>query len=247
MTHQAQIARNPRLLFWARAFIEIKAMTAVVVLFYLHRGVTMEQVFWLSIIWSFAALVTEVPSGYLADHIGRKRTLLLGAGLLALTHFGNWFAFGFWQFVPVFILMSSAVSFFSGTEEAMLYESLAELGQEGQMTHKNGRLSSARSMFKMFVPFIGAWVAQDLLDWQFRILIGANAIALLVAVLCLLQLREPQHKKEVLANEVGIFQESLNTIRREPWLLRVALNRLLVFVAIFVAWRIYQPLLSGEG
>jgi len=247
MSHQSQIARNPRLLFWARAFIEIKAMTAVIVLFYLHRGVTMEQVFWLSIIWSLTALITEVPSGYLADRIGRKRTLLLGAGLLGLMHVGDWFAFGFWQFVPVFIIMSSAFSFFSGTEEAMLYESLVELGQEDQMTQKNGRLFSARSIFKMFIPLVGAWIAQDILEWQFKLLIGVNALALAIAVACLLQLREPRHKKEVLASEVGIFRESLNTIRREPWLLRVALNRLIVFVAIFVAWRINQPLLEGKG
>jgi len=247
MTHHEQLAHNPRLLFWSRAFMEVKAMTAVIVLFYLHRGVGLDQIFWLSIVWSLTALVTEIPTGYLADRIGRKRTLLLGAALLALSYAGDWFAYGFWEFVPIFVLMSASFACFSGTEEAMLYESLAELGREQEMTHRNGQLFSARSLFKMALPPVGAWIAQDLLAWQFQTLIGINALALIVGVACLLALREPQHRKEVLDTEVGIFRESLETIRREPWLLRVAFNKLLVFVAIFLAWRVYQPLLTGLG
>jgi len=247
MTQQEQIARNPRLLFWARAFIEIKAMTAIIVLFYLHRGVELHEVFWLSIVWSLTALLTEIPSGYLADRIGRKKTMLLGAALLALMYVGEWFAHGFWQFAMVFVLMSSAFSCFSGTEEAMLYESLLALGREKEMTHKNGQLFSARSVFKTFVPFMGAMFASSLLEWQFKTLIVVNALALLVAVICIVRLREPQHRKDILEGEIGIFRESIETMMQEPWLIRVALNKVLVFIAVFLAWRVYQPLLNGQG
>lgn len=247
MTHNEQLARNPRLLFWARAFMEVKAMTAVIVLFYLHRGVELDQIFWLSIVWSITALITEVPTGYLADRIGRKRTLLLGAALLAVSYTGDWLAHGFWEFVPVFVLMSASFACFSGTEEAMLYESLAELGREKEMTHRNGQLFSARSFFKMLLPLVGAWIASDLLEWQFQTLILINAGALVFGVSCLLLLREPRHQQEVLGTELGILRESVETIRREPWLLRVAFNKLLVFVAVFLAWRVYQPLLTGLG
>ncbi|MBI2473274.1 MFS transporter [Candidatus Uhrbacteria bacterium] len=247
MTHQQRVARNPRLLFWARAFIEIKALSAVIVLFYLHRGLVLDQIFWLSIVWSLTALVTEIPSGYLADRIGRKATLLIGAGLLALVHVGDWFAHGFWQFSLVFVLMSAAFSFFSGTEEAMLYESLLELGKERDTTQKSSHLFCARSLFKIAMPFIGVWVAQDLLEWQFRILISMNALALFLACLCLVQLREPRHRIDISEMEIGIFQQSLQTIAHHPWLIRLCLNRLLVFVGVFIAWRISQPLLMSEG
>ena len=73
------VARNPRLLFWGRAMLDIKMLSAIIVLFYECRGLDLKQVFWLSIIWSVAAVLTEIPSGILADRLGRKKTLILGS------------------------------------------------------------------------------------------------------------------------------------------------------------------------
>lgn len=242
-----KMKRNPLLLFWGRALVEMKVLTAVVVLFYLHRGVSIEEVFYLSIVWSLSSLVTEVPSGYLADKIGRKRTLLLGVGLFACAHLATYFAHGFWQFAGIFILMSSAFSCFSGTEEAMLYETLLSLGKEQEMTQRNGRLRSARNMFKIFVPILGVFIARDLGEEQFRVLIMANFFFAVGAFVVLLFLMEPEKHEDIMKHEVGILKQSLQTIRTHTWLLRFAINRGLVFTAIFLAFRTYQPLLIDRG
>ena len=55
----------------------------------------------------------EVPTGYLADRFGRKRTLLLGTVFLALSWAATWFAHGFPAFTVVFVLMSASFSCFS--------------------------------------------------------------------------------------------------------------------------------------
>ena len=99
MNLKQQIALNPRLLFWGRALVETKTLSAVIVLFYLHRGLGLDEVFYLSIVWSLTSLVTEVPSGYLTDHIGRKRTLLLGVLLLIVSQVLTFFSYGFYPFV----------------------------------------------------------------------------------------------------------------------------------------------------
>ena len=242
-----KITHNPRLLFWGRALVEAKTLSAVIVMFYLHRDVRLDQVFYLSIVWSLTSLVTEVPSGYLADRIGRKRTILLGVLLLFISQFLTLFAHGFWQFVLSFIFLSSSFSCFSGTEEALLYESLKEMGQEREMNTRNGKLLSARSLPDIFLPAIGAFVAKDLLESQFQILIVANIGMTIIAFLIFLQLTEPPHVQDVKKQEVGIFVQSIGTIRREPWLLKVALNKLLVFIAVFIAWRMSQPLLTHYG
>ena len=39
MDRLARLKRNPRLLFWARACLELKALNAIIALFYLNRGV----------------------------------------------------------------------------------------------------------------------------------------------------------------------------------------------------------------
>lgn len=247
MTRKQRLARNPRILFWGKALTELKTLNAIIVLFYLHRGVSLEEVFYLTLVWSITSLIFEVPSGYLADRFGRKRTLMLGALFLLCAWVATWFAHGFLPFVGVFVLMSLAFSMFSGTEEAMLYDSLKELHKENEMTKYNGRLSSARHIFKIFVPTIGAFIAKDLLESQFHILIGIDVLAIIVSFIIFSQLIEPKHKKSVEEYEKGIFRESINTIKRNPVLLRISINKTLVMIASILIWRVYQPMLQELG
>lgn len=247
MDSNERVAKNPRLLFWGRALVETKTLSAVVVLFYLHRGLALDEIFFLSIVWSLTALAVEVPSGYLADAIGRKRTLLLGVLLLIASQGVTFFAHGFWPFALTFALMSASFSCFSGTEEAMLFESLEQTGHRREMNARNGRQLAARSLPDILIPMIGAFIAHDLTEGQFQLLIGLNMVIAFCALVVLGRLTEPVRVKSVAEREIGIFTQSIKTIRQQPWLLKVAFNKLLVFIAVFVTWRTSQPLLSGLG
>ncbi|OIO52693.1 MAG: hypothetical protein AUJ19_00630 [Parcubacteria group bacterium CG1_02_58_44] len=44
-----------------------------------------------------------------------------------------------------------------------------------------------------------------------------------------------------------ILGQSLRTIRSQPWLLKAAFSKTLVFLVGFLLWRVYQPILSGHG
>lgn len=213
----------------------------------MHRGLAVDEIFYLSIVFSLGTLILEIPSGYLADRIGRKRTLILGALALIFSFGATWFASDFLSFIMVFILLSASFSAFSGTEEAMLYDTLKELGEEKDMTKHNGRLHTARHIMKIFIPTVAAFIAKDLLEWQFKIVIGIDFIGGLIALIALALLVEPKHQKDVAAYEKSIFLESVKTIRREPLLFRAAMNKILVFIASFIIWRIYQAFLADHG
>ena len=215
MSRKKRLSTNPILLFWAKAFAELKTLNAIVVLFYLHRGVTIEEIFILSVVWSVAALIFEVPSGYLADIVGRKRTLMLGSFFLLLASVGAFFANGFEQFIVVFVLMSLFYSMFSGSDEALLYDSLKELGKESTMTKQYGRYTSAHHILKIFLPAIGALIAKGLLEWQFQVVIGIDIIGAILSILFLSMLIEPKRTKSVAEYEVGIYRESLETIKKD--------------------------------
>ena len=51
----------------------------IVVLFYQENGLGMQEVFTLQAIYSIAIVVLEIPSGYFADALGRKKTLIIGS------------------------------------------------------------------------------------------------------------------------------------------------------------------------
>lgn len=246
-TRVERLNRNPRLLFWAKVLMNFKTLNAIVTLFYLHRGLTLDQVVWLSGIFGVATLVAEIPTGYMADRFGRKRTLMVGVVGLAVAALLHWFARDFSAFVVAFVAMAFAGACFSGTEEALLYDTLAETGREGEMLRQNSRLLSAMNLPKIFFPAIGALIAVDLTETQFRWLIGIDLIGLVVALFLLYFLVEPRHKKNVAAVETGIFRESVETIRSQPALFVAAMNKVIPFVATILIWRVYQPYLLDHG
>ncbi|MBI4714163.1 MFS transporter [Candidatus Uhrbacteria bacterium] len=247
MSRIEKLKRNQDLLFWGKALSKLNILNAIVTLFYLHRGVGIDEIFYLSIVWSLSTLLFEIPTGYLADRFGRKRTLILGAFLLALSWVATLFASGFPAFIIVFVIMSASFSCFSGTEEAFLYDSLKELGEDKEMTKYNGRLHSAHHFFNIIVPTLGAWIAKDFVEFQFDILVIINIIATVGGLFVFIFLIEPKHAKNVTDYEKGIFHESLDTIIHEPFLFRAAINKLLIFIASFLVWRAYQPFLSEHG
>jgi len=71
----------------------------IVVPFYESNGLSMKDIMILQAVYSIAIVVLEVPSGYLADVIGRKKTLIIGAvfGILGFTTYN--FSFGFMGFL----------------------------------------------------------------------------------------------------------------------------------------------------
>jgi MFS family permease len=246
-SRKKRLSQNLNILFWGRAFTQVKIMNAVIVLFYLHRGVSIDQVFFLSVAWSLANLAFEVPSGYLADRFGRKGTLLLAVFLSVLVWIATWFAQGFVAFIGVFILMAFAHSCFSGTEEAALYDTLKELGREKEVTKYNGRLHSAKHIIAIFGPAIGAIIARDLVEVQFQMLVAIELILTAAALLVYIKFTEPKHKKDVSKYEIGIFKSSIETIKHHPFLLRISMNRVLVFTSTLLVWRISQPYLQESG
>ena len=52
-----------------------------IVLFYQSHGLDLEQAVWLKTILSLSILLLEVPSGYIADKLGRKFCLIAGSGV----------------------------------------------------------------------------------------------------------------------------------------------------------------------
>jgi len=247
MTRLQRLNRNPRLLFWTKVCINFKTLNAIITLFYLHRGLSIAQIVWLSGLFGAVSLFAEIPSGYMADHLGRKRTMLLGVAFMLASTAIHWFATDFFWFAVSFVFLSFSFSCFSGTEEALLYDTLKETGHEKKMLRFNSRLLSAQNLAKIFLPSVGAIIAMDLSETRFQWLIAVDAVGLVAALALLMLIVEPRHKAEVEALEKGIFRESVETIVRRPALFVASMNKILPFVSTILVWRVYQPYFLERG
>ncbi len=121
-----------------RAFFHARFYYPVFTVLFLDFGLTLEQFALLNTVWACTIVLSEVPSGALADFWGRKRLLAVAAALhslslllLVLTPAGRG-ALVFWTFLISRVLGGLAEAMSSGSDEALAYDTLVEYGLAGQ-------------------------------------------------------------------------------------------------------------------
>ena len=124
--------RNIALYPWFKFFQNLLFWQATWFLFF-QSELSAAQAVLIYVFYDIATTVFEVPSGYLSDRVGRKFTLILSAlaGLVSTLMQG--FGSEFWMFALAQVALGAHIAFASGTDSALLYESLADEGREGEV------------------------------------------------------------------------------------------------------------------
>lgn len=97
---------------------------AVLVLLAQARGISLAEVGLFMGLYSIVVAVLEVPSGALADAMGRKRAYLLGGALNVVARGMFLFAFDLWLFVGFAVVLGAARAMSSGALEAWFIDAL---------------------------------------------------------------------------------------------------------------------------
>jgi len=93
-------------------------------LFLLDAGLTITQAFTANAFFTAGQVLFELPTGVVADTMGRRASYLLGAGTLFLStllYLWLWQSTGpFWAWAVVSMFLGLGFTFFSGATEAWL-------------------------------------------------------------------------------------------------------------------------------
>lgn len=113
---------------------------AVITLFWKEQiGLSLSQILLLQGIFAVSMVVMEYPSGYISDRVG-YRTALTAASVLGLVGWGYYtVATSFRDVLIAEILLGISTSFISGSDSALLFESLKANGQESGYARSEGR------------------------------------------------------------------------------------------------------------
>lgn len=83
--------------------------------------------------------LAEIPSGYFADRLGRKKSILLGAVLELASVVVLYTATNYGLLLVAHILIGLGTAFISGADSALLYDTLLELEREKEYTRIDGK------------------------------------------------------------------------------------------------------------
>lgn len=186
--NKLNLSRQKRALLaleWASGF---RPAGSIWVLLLALRGFSLVEVGLAESLFHVVSLWGEVPSGLLADLLGRKRTLLLSQAMFVLSALMMAASGGLAGVCLSLAASALAYNLQSGTREAITYESMLQAGREegylkfSSLQNSLYRLSDGGAML-----LAGATV---LLGWRFAYLIDAAIAA--VGFGAVLALAEPE-------------------------------------------------------
>ncbi|HRV80778.1 MAG TPA: MFS transporter, partial [Planctomycetota bacterium] len=116
------------------------------------------DVFLVQAIFSGAVALLEIPTGYVSDLLGRKRTLLVAGLLHGVAYSMLPVVHGFWGVASFELVAALAVSLYSGTDVALQYDSLEALGEPAGRRKGLGRRLFWMQSGETAAALTGGWL-----------------------------------------------------------------------------------------
>jgi MFS family permease len=134
-------------------------------IFLLDAGLSNLEAFAANAFFTAGMVLFEVPTGIVADTIGRRTSYLLGTVTLTLSTFlyvALWqIEAPFWQWAVASMLLGLGFTFFSGAVEAWLVDALTAVGFTGEMETVFGRGQIVTGIAMLTGSVAGGFVAQQ--------------------------------------------------------------------------------------
>ena len=136
------IDQRNRSIYYLTQFFHSLIFTIPIWIVYYQGKISTSQISFLVSAQYISQMVLELPSGALADLIGRKNTNLIGWIIGALSYLLFPLANSFWQFLVLALMVGLNDSFRSGSEEALLYDTYKQVNKESKFekVYGNGNL-----------------------------------------------------------------------------------------------------------
>ncbi len=218
---------------------------AIITLFWKDQiGLSLTEILLLQGIFSISMVVMEYPSGYLSDRIG-YRTALNVASLLGIVGWGIYtVADSFSQVLIAEIILGFSISFISGSDSAMLYESLKANGEEQHYSRHEGRKSGMGQLGEACgAIFAGLlYASAPLLPFIIQVLVWVLALLLTRSMV------EPQEKLQAPESHLAEAWKSTRYALKENKRLRytILLSVVLGLTSYYPIWLI-QPYMQDGG
>ena len=184
--------RNVTVDYFYRFFSSFDLVGSIWILFLGYREMSLFEIGILEGIFHLTSIIFEVPTGAIADLFGRKRTLIIGRLAGALSAILMLVGGHFIVYLVAMVTASASYNFNSGSEEALVYDSLLETGQEEKYLKINGKLYFLMQSGAAVGALLGGYIS----EYSFELVYGLNVLARLFACVVALFYKEVESKNK---------------------------------------------------
>lgn len=210
-----------------------------------ERGLSLTQITLLDTPFFLLIVLSEVPTGAIADRYGRRVSLMFGSALFSVAVF----IFGIADNYAIILLSYTAwglgQTFQSGADTAILYDSLKRAGREDEFQQINGRLWAITSLAVLLAILIGAPIAAAT-SFSVPIILSAGiGLAALPFAYMMhepVEVHAPEHDRYFSTVAAGI-----RDAWRQPTLRYIFLFSSVLVIATFTPMVFAQPFLVKHG
>ncbi len=222
--------------FWIFALI-----LPVLYPYYASLGVNMHEFFQLQAMFGFSVAIFEIPSGYFSDYFGRKVSLGVGGFLSGVSYFILTQATGFYGLLLHEFLLGVALSFVSGTDVAILFDSLPPKASRNDSSRLLGFHQMAASLGESSAAVLCTGL---LLFLSYKSIIAIQAIVAWIPFFIALSIPEPPtpRKEHLEFKKVKILWMQLlhEQLELRLLILHFVVWMLATFIAIWTIQKYWQ-------
>lgn len=235
------IAGNIGWLTSFRFFRDFLLIAPIIIPFYRSNGLSAFQILLIQAVFSASMLIFEIPSGYFSDRLGRRRTLIIGGAAVVLGFICYSISSHIAAFMASEILLGFGFSMCSGTESALLYDSLAALGRKKEYRSRESRAEFATRIGSAVSSVAGGILASI----GIRLPFYANAVSALVLPISALFMKEPKRVRPAHEHPLsGIAAAVMLCVKSVPIRSAALLSGIIVTSGIVGIWGFF--LLLGD-
>ncbi|MBL7159016.1 MFS transporter [Candidatus Microgenomates bacterium] len=219
------IHKNIKLLSWFNFFTDFKLYAPIAIIYFAKVSGSYALGMSVFSIVMLSAALFEIPTGVFSDLIGRKKTIVFGA--LASVLYAIFYAIGG---VYLFLVMGAVFeglsrSFYSGNNNALLYDTLAESQQEAEYHTFLGKTSS---MFQVALA-ISAIVGSIIAHWSFTWVMWISVVPQILCLFLSFKIIEPANQLSKGSNVFAHTKEALKHFIKNRKLRLLSLTSILSY------------------
>ena len=203
---------NARKYLLRQFFNDLMPIYPLYLLYIESKGLTVQQISALLAIWSVSVVILEIPTGVMADRWSRRNLIRLGSLCRAACYFVWIFSDRFELFALGFILWGVGEAFISGAEEALLFDSLKQKGQQERFEVYLGKGRFLSGVGKILAAVSGGLIGTYLgMQWALLLSMTSGLISAGIASLYKEvnyyreKIREEQQKKETVREAMAFL------------------------------------------